>query len=356
MTAMALSYGALQVLDELSHILYIGFWHGENRKGKPSGLPGTDTGKLFKVSNEFIKVGHNELHSILNHINMTEGEKLANPLPSRYEAVRDTRAVLEQGIVLRPEDVAERYDISNAAQSIVIGPVLQKVIDSWEPIALQLTTENFYRGFALLYYRAVAARERAVWDSVCQEVVSDSSLDLNNLTPFQAAVLTLQSLGYEKAPASSRELFVELPMHAEQYEILLREQLGDTFTYEALYDHLREHFPSFLKRMISLDSVIIDLYRMNAPEQDRGDPNSAVMYAGSKLDTRFYQLDENDTFQIKPTVIKMFKQHAADRDLTQDTLGRTENRGCPFLLAEGRDEFIAFAIEEFITQHKEVFL
>lgn len=285
----------------------------------------------------------------------TEAENIPNPLPTRFSGVKEKRDLINQGLVLKPLDRDELFDISNASQSIVAGPVLTEVMERWEDYDIELSKDNFYRGFCLLYFRKIKTYEKEAWLKLTDSVVNDEDIDLNKLTPVQAAVLTLQSLkGYEENALSSKELFVELAMHAEQYERLLQEKLAEEYSSAVFYDHLREHFPTFLKRMIAMDSLVIDLYRRNAPEQDR-ETEEPIMYAGSKLDSRFYTLDEDEKFKIKPEFINALKKWANEKGFTSDSLGRTENRGCPFLLSEGRDEFIEFAIEEFIKQHKKVF-
>jgi len=287
---------------------------------------------------------------------MEKVEKIQNPLPRRFEKVSEKRKSLEQGIVLQPTDGEEYYDITNAAQSIVIEPVLTEVQRIWESPELNLTQDNFYRCFGLFYYDLVQKTEEIAWSTIVDGVYKNPPTDLNNLTSLEAAVMTLYPLGYEKVVVSSGEVFAELAMHAEQYTLLLQEEYGDVYTCEILYKNLRAHFPVFLKRMIALDPVIIDLYRLNAPEQDRTDTEKVVRYPGAQLDSRFYTLSDDDVFKIKPALIEALKKQAQENDLHEDRAGRTYNRGCPFLLANDHDQYIDFAIEEFIAQHKKVFV
>lgn len=298
-------------------------------------------------------------------------EKAGDPLPKRLNEVREKRRILESGLVVKPLTEEEGYDISNAAQSIISDQVLTEVIQKLQvdslnvesdefraevasrlPIEVPVSNNDFYHAFALKYFIAVQSLEKEVWQNLVQETVSE--IDVNQpSTPLQAAVLSLvQFADYEGGAISSQELFLELGKHAQVYEHLLREKLGSSFNYSDYYDLVSAHFPVLLKRLIGIDSVILDGYRRNAPEQDRSDDARLVLYLSDPLDERFYYLDENNGLRIKQDFIQLLKDMAKKHQINSDTLGRTENRGCPFLATNVRDEFIKFAIEELIRHHK----
>ena len=287
---------------------------------------------------------------------MSEVLKPPNPLPLRFDKVKEKRDLLSEGIVLNPASRDELYDITNVAQSIITEPVLDDVMKNWQTPSLECLPETFCKVFCESYFSLIQENEIKSWDVVASSVISDKDIDLNHLTPLQAAVLTLESIpGYEDRAVSSQELFVELAMHAQQYETQLKKKLSHGYNTDIFYDLLRKNFPNFLKRLIALDSLIIDLYRTNSPEQNRSDPDRIIMYLGSELDSKLYDVDENNVFKIKPEYINGLKKFAQDSNFKEDSLGRTENRGCPFLVSNIKDSFIDFAIKEYISQHRKVY-
>ncbi len=279
---------------------------------------------------------------------------LKDPLPKRYHEVAVKRALLEQGIVLSPDGYRtfDFYDTSNACQALIIEQLSERLIATWESPALKGDLP-FYQDFAVTYYYEVMQSEEKLWQELVQELVSNESLDMNELTPHQAAVLTLSTMsGFENAAASSAELFVELALHAEVYKKLLQERFGAEFTDEMFYDCLRTCMPTLMKRLIAMDSVVIDYYRANVMDRrNLNDPDTAEYYK-TPLDAKFFVLTESNDIRPNPKLIELFKQAALEKEEVSDTLGRTVNRGCPFLRADNQDALIHFAIDELIKQRE----
>jgi len=291
----------------------------------------------------------------ISKISMSEAIKYPNPLPTRFKEVAEKRRLLEEGITLTPEGFRSQdfYDISNACQAVIIERLSSDLIKNWK--SPQLSGElPFYQDFSVTYYEQVTLLESEMWQKIVQEVVSDSELDLNNLSPLQAAVLTLASMtGYEYNAANSSELFVELALHAEVYEKLLRKVKMKDFSQEEFEELLRVNLPALLKRLIALDSVIIDYYRASVMDRSTAaneKEESEMEYLKSTLQTRYFELDESFVMIINPKLIELFKKQAYEMNDTTDSLGRSENRGCPFLKTRIQDDLINFAIEELIKQ------
>lgn len=281
---------------------------------------------------------------------MDTKEPQRDPLPRRFERVREIRNLLRKGIVVLPDNLTEHYDAANAAQSIIIDHLLTEVMESWKTPELIFDDEiGFYKLFGITYLGEVIAREQTAWQALLDSTLSSHDLDLNNLRPLEAATLTLANFpGHHETAASSWELFYEISMHAQVYEKLLQEKYGKTF-HDTYYEGLRTSFSNYVKRLITLDSVIVDLYRSNLNEV-----KSLASEAGEygPLSTQYFTLGDNDEFTVQPHVLNLLKQYALENKLTKDSLGREENRGCPFMVSVTRDTFISFAIEEYITQHK----
>jgi hypothetical protein len=214
-------------------------------------------------------------------------------------------------------------------------------------------TLPFYQDFSFTYYKRVAEIEKIKWQDLVTAVVSDQSIDLNGLTPLQAAVLTLANLnGYENGAASSAELFVELPLHAEVYQKLLQIRLHDEYSDDIFYDLLRQKMPVLMKRIIALDSVIMGYYRSTMMSRDHVANPELAEYYKSPLDEEYFVMTDSFDMVPNPELIALFKQHAQENNVTEDQLGRTANRGCPFLRVKNQDALIGFAINELIYQHR----
>ena len=286
---------------------------------------------------------------------MTEETKTyPDPLPSRFDKVREKRALLNNGIVLQPTNELDSYDISNAAQSIIAGPVLEKVMDRLDVDDFSSSKKSFHQDFREYYYNKIQEYEMEAWNELAVDSVSVHEQLLDKLPPIKAASISLQLIHDYEMAVSSRELFPELSLHAQVYEQLLRNKLGNNFTYDYFYQCLENFFPTFISSIIALDPVVSQVYRVNAPAQDRSNPD-AVDYFSSILDQQFYYLDDSDRFKVKPKFIQLLKRVISEQNITEDELHRKENRGCPFLHSSIHKEYIDFAIKEFITQHKKFF-
>ena len=306
---------------------------------------------LMQHCDKLFKRVHIRVH--VYYINMEKSvENAGNPLPLRYAEVKEKRSILDEGIVPVSEDIMERYDISNAAQSIVIDRLESELIAGWESPDLDLEGfRNFYHAFAVNYYLKVKELEVELWQDLVQSVVSKEDLDINNLSPEEAAILTLANLSeFEFGAASSQELFMETALYARVYENILKEKLGDEFSNEMFEKSLQDNMPNFQKRLISLDTVIIDYVRANVMKRENGDESE---YINSDLDPRCLEVDD-DTLQLrfKPKLLQLFKNHAAENSVKEDSMGRTVSRGCPFLVSNIRDELIRFVVEELISQRR----
>lgn len=273
-----------------------------------------------------------------------------SPLPLRKSEVSGLQRTIEDGVVLVPENKMEHYDMANAAQALVIERLATDLVADWQRPKLECTQENFHTVFAKTYFDTTGAVEAQLWSELLDEVSAKVDVAASELTPLEAAVLTLALLsGYEKQAVASGELFGEVALHGQAYETKLRERLGSNYTNEVLYENIRAHFPRFLTRFIAMDSVVIDLYRYNATT-DQSRP-----YTDNPLNPGLFHLDDNNALSINRIFIEELKKHAAEHKFTKDFSGRDVNRGCPFLRADNYPVLITFAIEEFIAQHKQYF-
>ncbi len=191
-----------------------------------------------------------------------------------------------------------------------------------------------------------------VWSDIVDEVVAkfDGKQPLNSL---EAAVLTLVSLpSFNRLAASSQEIFIEAALHAEVYQKLLHEKLGSEYSTERFYGLLGSNLPKLLKRLIAMDSVIIDFYRANVMDRSKVNDPSEAEYYTSSLKSEFFVMDETFALTPHPKMIELFKQRARQTGTIEDSWGRRANRGCPFLRTDNQDKFISFTINELVSQHR----
>jgi hypothetical protein len=196
-----------------------------------------------------------------------------------------------------------------------------------------------------------------IWEEIGREI--DQLLAEQpdrNLTEKEAAYLTykmLRTTAYleEEPPPQSNELYMNLAVHARAYEELLRKKHGEGYTAALFYRALREHMPNFLFRFIGMDSVTSILLTINAmPKEIAGE--KAFLHEGTVIESRFMELGEDDSFFFKPRFLDAVCEHARQKDIREDSIGRTEDRGCPVLYSTERDAIIRFSIEELIAQHE----
>lgn len=284
---------------------------------------------------------------------METKEPLPNPLPTRFKEVKAFRDAMQRGVVVLPEHLVEHYDAANAAQSIIIDHLLTEVMVTWQTPTLECASGDFYKCFSLTYFHLSREQEEVIWQTMLDSTLASSDLVLDNLQPLEAATLTLANFpGYHEVAASSQEIFLETSLHAAVYEQLLQEKYKEAYI-EHFYHGLKENFSLFLKRLIALDSVIIDLYRANITVHKPADGSEGAEYG--PLNSQCFQLGEHDELRMNPLVLSVLKEYALKNNLKKDTLGREANRGCPFLVSKVQDEFIDFVIGEFISQHQKYF-
>ena len=101
-----------------------------------------------------------------------------------------------------------------------------------------------------------------------------------------------------------------------------------------------------------MDTVIIDYYRANMMDKSGLENPDQAEYISSPLNVTYFDVDDNLKLSINPKIIEFFKRHAKEHDIKSDHIGRTENRGCPFLKTNNQDVIITFAIDELIGQYK----
>ena len=152
-------------------------------------------------------------------------------------------------------------------------------------------------------------------------------------------------------PPGSHELYMNLAIFARVYEELMRKKQGDAYSAEFLYQGLREHMPGFLLRLIGMDSVISMLLTMNAKPR-KVPEDTVILQPGTVLDSRLMEIRENGSFNFHPKFVEMIHEHARKNDLREDSMDRTEDRGCPVLYSSERDAIIRLSIEELIAQHQ----
>ncbi len=271
------------------------------------------------------------------------------PLPLRRGFWRDLSKKLREGVVLVAENMPEREDVRNAAQAVLINHIASRLMKSFNRPALD-TGGEFYTAFFASYMERIRAEELRIWEEFASEMDGALSKPLDrNLTETESAYLTYALLDLGEPP-QSQELYMNLAVHARTYEELLRTKYGEAYSPSRFYDALRTHMPAFLYRLISMDSVMSMLLTMNTKPGHLVE-ETLILYPETVLDARFFELGADDSFSFRPKFIEVTHEHARAHDFTEDSHGRTEDRGCPVLYASARDAIIRFSIEELIAQH-----
>lgn len=275
------------------------------------------------------------------------------PLPLRRGFWREFPKKIKEGVVLLAENSPEGEDIRNAAQSILIGHVESRLMSSFQRPALKGGGE-FYGEFFAVYMELIKADELRIWEEIsCELDLAISQQPSRELTVLEAAYLSYMMLKgkQSKEPPQSQELYMNLAVFARAYEELLRKKYGEEFSHALFYKALREHMPVFLLRLIGMDSIMSMLLTMNAKPRELVD-ETLILHPEMKLDLRFMELGEDDSFSFRPRFVEVMCEHVQQHNFTEDSLGRTEDRGCPVLYAPLRDAIISFSIEELIAQHQ----
>jgi hypothetical protein len=286
--------------------------------------------------------------------NCPQGKRF-KPLPLRRGFWRELPKKLKAGVVLLTENTPEGEDIRTAAQSILISIIESRLMGEFKRPALKPGRE-FYAEFLAVYQDHIQAEEFRIWEELGCEIDQSLAKQPNrDLTEVEAAYLTYTMLRtetvlLEQEPPQSNELYMNLAVYARAYEELLREKYKGQHTPELLYKALREHMPNFLFRLIGMDSVLSILLTMNAiPKELAGE--KILLHERTVIEPRFMELGADDSFSFRPKFLEMVCDLARRQNFTEDSLGRTEDRGCPVLYATERDAIIRFSIEELIAQH-----
>jgi hypothetical protein len=277
------------------------------------------------------------------------GKRFA-PLPLRRGFWRELPKKIKEGVVLLAEDLPESEDIRNAAQSILIGYIESRLMESFRRPTLK-PGGDFFQEFFATYMEAIQIEELRVWEEMsCEIDYAISERPDRDLTDKEAAYLTYTMLGYE-IPPQSQELYMNLAVYARVYDELLRGKYGEHYTPTFFYKALREHMPAFLFKLIGMSSVISALLTMNAKPRELVD-ETLILQPHTILESRFMEIGEDNSFFFLPKFVEVVYEHVEEKNFTNDFVGRTEDRGCPVLYASGRNTIIHFSIEELIAQHK----
>jgi hypothetical protein len=284
------------------------------------------------------------------------GSEKFKPLPLRRSFWKEIPPLLKRGVVVVPEDAAEREDARNAAQAVIIDSIEKELMSTFQRPELP-GKDEFYSEFFTAYDSAVTEQETVIWGNIGKRVEEKTKKhQAGPLDEESAAYLTLRRLGEEEAP-QSRELYLTLAPIGRAYEERLREKYGEHYSPSLLYDGFRKHMPHFMLRFISMDSVISHLVALNSPTKETRakDNTEPLISSHTKFDPRVIQLDDHDSLRFAPKFIDLIHSYAREKGITEDMHGRTEDRGCPVLYSSERDAIIKFAIEELIAQHQKAF-
>lgn len=278
--------------------------------------------------------------------------KRFKPLPLRRGFWREFPKKISEGIVLISENMEEGEDIRNTAQSVlidVIGPRLRRTFRRPE---LDRGKE-FYEEFFLVYRQAIHAEELRIWEEVSSELDISLAERLDrDLTPVEAAYLSYTMLGYEDPP-QSHELYMNMAVFSRAYEELVKEKYGGRYTSSLFYEAMRAHMPSFILRLISMDSATSEILTVNAQPRDKeSERGLLILESDTVILAHYMEIGEDNSFSFDPIFVEMVHEHMYRQGIREDGTGRTEDRGCPVLYTSGRDAIIRFAIEEIIEQHK----
>ena len=284
----------------------------------------------------------------------SEGPKTGErfrPLPLRRQFWKEYPKVIRDGAVILPESPAEREDIRNAAQSVMIEYIERGLMHDFKRPELP-DKDDFYSEFSAIYPDAIQAEEFRQWeragDAFAQRTKENPAAPLDETS---AAYLTLTFMGMEEPPQSI-ELYPILAAFGRAYESLLREKYGDQYSDELLYRNLRSQMKPFLLRFIGMDSITSMLLSQNAVTKET-QHDTMILHPGAVIEPRLLDLGENDSLRFPPEFIDAVHKHIREQGITKDPLGRTEDRGCPVLYSSERDAVVEFAIEELIAQRKE---
>ncbi len=285
-------------------------------------------------------------------------EALKKPLPFRRRFRTVLLSLFEQGTVIVAEtNTPEWWDAQNAAQTICINHLHPKVIADFSRPVLP-DTGDFYERFSDKYIQEVRKTETAVWrefgkkfNKRFEDLDSDA---LDNLSDIEAAYLVLSRAETAQIPGSE-ELFGFLARVSEVYETLLKKKFKERYSPSMFYKMLRENMSVFILKFIALDSVIAEDTFLFAGAKKQADGSLSV--SGFSLNPIVFQLGDNDELLFTKDFTNFVHQEVEGKGKTSDSVGRTEDRGCPVLFAkkEVRDGIISFAIEELIAQHGDRF-
>jgi hypothetical protein len=277
---------------------------------------------------------------------------LSGLLPLRKKEVLELRQRLREGMVLVPEsDRKQTLDIKYAAQGEISEYFCEEIPKIWQPPKLDCEPSDFYKVFAEIYTIRIEETEKLLWDALVKTIHGETAAHetMQSLSPLQAAVLTIEIFpGSQKEPTplSTHELFIELAKHANVYEQLLRKKYGAHFNNELFYECTKKYLNALITRLISADSLILHLYRMTVQM------GAHEEYIDDDLNPDCFLLNEHDALIIKQEFIQVLKEYATEQGYKSDNRGRTENRGCPFLLAGNFKKYIDFSISELTRQHR----
>lgn len=279
---------------------------------------------------------------------------LCRPLPLRRKFWRTLPQLIRNGTVLIRNEPAEREDIRNAAQSILIDYIEREVMATFKRPSL-VKSCDFYAAFYVAYEKAIRDTELAIWKHFGKEFeVWSAKHAAEPLTEKWAAYLTYAFREYPEPPQSN-ELYMNMAPLARAYESLLRQKYGKKYSHEQFYETLHTRFPTFLFRFIGMDTLIGALISTNLHIK-RTHQEGMLVSRYSFYEPRLFILDENDTLVFKPAFLAAIRAHAQEQNFKEDHQGRAKDRGCPFLFAKERTSVLDFAIHELIEQHRAWFL
>ena len=275
------------------------------------------------------------------------------PLPMRREFWKIMPDLIKDGVVVLPEDPKEINDARAAAFSVLIDHQERELIEHFR--RPELTQDDFYTDFAVSYSTEITNQESEIWDRFEKETAQKQEQEPTApLTEQEAAYLTLTAAdaarGIPTDHPQSIELYEFLPKYVESYEALLKQKYGDSYSPDILYEALRKYMPKFMTRFIAMDPVISKIAAINLMSEESLDKGDDTAHA--TFEPRTMELDGDDSLQFKKLFVDAIHEHAMEKNFTEDSVGRTEDRGCPALYSNQRDAVLKFAVEEMIAQHK----